>query len=358
VLKEKIIDKTLSSADLPITVDRSRCMRMRFNKNECPVCTDNCHAEAITFGEDIFINAGKCTLCMVCVSECPADCFDIKGGDFFRLLARLRKIQHSVPLPVLGCKTASGSGAHEKTACLGSLSDEHLLAVYVFMDKPVHVNLTACAQCRNAFIVDALKDRIRGIHKSTGIDVSEKILLIEHKADLSFEDVSYDRRGFFKALKNLGFVHAADLLESGEGEIIRSYSAKKLPLKRDILNTIIKKITDLDISGRILQEYAFTATADASCNNCFSCIGMCPTGALKIKSDESGVGLLFNSSLCNGCALCRDFCFNNSITLSYGYAGENFFEHELCNKDSFMLHESDREAKEDTVAAGCYEKSL
>jgi len=82
---------------------------------------------------------------------------------------------------------------------------------------------------------------------------------------------------------------------------------------------------------RVLREYAFTIKADSSCDNCFSCVGMCPTGALKSCRHDSGAGLLFNSSLCVGCALCRDFCFNKSITLLPGYSGGNYFEHEICN---------------------------
>jgi len=97
VLKNKLISKALNGADVSIAIDRSRCMRMRFNKNECPVCTSNCRAGAIQFGDDIEIDAGKCTLCMVCVSECPADCFDIRGEDLYGILERLRKIQNSVP---------------------------------------------------------------------------------------------------------------------------------------------------------------------------------------------------------------------------------------------------------------------
>jgi ferredoxin len=329
VLKDKLIGKALGGASLPLTIDRSRCMRMRFNRNECPVCISNCHANAISFGDDIAIDADKCTLCMVCVSECPADCFDIKGDDFFGILARLRKIQDSVPYPVLGCRTSS-TAAHERTVCLGTLSDEHLIAISVFMNKPVRLNLASCATCKNSFIVDTLKERIADIKENAGIDVSEKIVVVEDKTDLLFEEVSYDRRGFFSALKNLTFLQAAGLLENHESGDARSYSQKKLPLKRDMLNTIIGKIADKDRVGKLLQEYAFTIEADASCDNCFSCIGMCPTGALKSGYDETGAGLLFNPSMCNGCALCRDFCFHKSLTLLHGYSGENYFEYGTC----------------------------
>ncbi|OGW28750.1 MAG: hypothetical protein A2X59_01195 [Nitrospirae bacterium GWC2_42_7] len=353
MFKDKLIGKALASADLQITIDRSRCMRMRFNNNECPVCTSNCHSGAITIGDDIVIDADKCSLCMVCVSECPADCFDLKGGEFFGILARLRKMRDSVTWPVLGCKTDAGNEAHEKTTCLGALSDEHLIALNVFMDRPVQLNLTACAQCKNSFVIDTLKDRIAGIKETTGIDVSEKAVLIENKADLRFDEVSYDRRGFFSAIKNLTLLGASELFEKEEVDVIQAYSQKGMPLKRSILNKTIKTVMDKDVAARVLKEYAFTIKADATCDNCFSCVGMCPTGALKSRSDESGAGLLFNPSMCIGCALCRDFCLNNSIFMMQGYSGEHYFDHYICNKDSCMVDTPENADCEDAIDVVC-----
>lgn len=351
MLKDKLIDRVLGGADLPITVDRSRCMRMRFDRNECPVCTSNCHSGAITIDDEIVIDPDKCTLCMICVSECPADCFDIKREDFFEILMRLRKIPTSVPYAVLGCKTAPGSVAHEKTSCLGALSDEHLIALNTFMDRPVQLNLTSCAHCRNSFVIETLKEQVAGIRETTGIDVSEKAVLIENRADLRFEAAAYDRRGFFSAITKMTVHGASGLFESNEELDIQSYSEKKLPLKRNILNTTIKAMTDKKIAAGLLREYAFTIDADVSCDNCFSCVGLCPTGALKSRRDESTAALLFNPSMCIGCGLCRDFCLNNSITLLQGYSGENYFEHELCNVTARRAGHAEYTGCKDVIAA-------
>lgn len=332
MLREKLIDKVFAKTELPVKVDRSRCMRMRFDQNECSRCTSNCRLKAITLGDDIAIDADKCTSCMVCVSECPSDCFEIKDHDFFSLLSKLRKIQHLVPYPVLGCKSADKTDAHEKTACLGYLSDEHLLALNVFMDKPVLINLTACAECENYFIVEILKEHMADIKEATGTDVSEKVVPVENKSALHFESISYDRRAFFKALKNITFIHASEIFAGSDAGDDQSYSFKKLPVKRKILNAVLKSGPDKEQAEIMLREYAFSVTVNESCDNCFSCVGMCPAGALKSHRDESGDSLLFNSSMCSGCGLCRDFCLNESIKLAHGYIGDNFFEYGLCNK--------------------------
>ena len=58
--------------------------------------------------------------------------------------------------------------------------------------------------------------------------ISDKIKIIKNKAGLKFNDVSYNRRGFFKALKNVTFTQAAGLFgDEDNGEELRAYSAKK-----------------------------------------------------------------------------------------------------------------------------------
>lgn len=339
MLQDKIITKALGGAESPVATDGSRCVRMRFNKNTCPICTVKCRTRAITFEGGIAIDAGKCTECMLCVSECPSGCFTVADGDFSALLSRLRKMQNSVPHPVLGCKQARYTEAHVKTCCLAFLSEEHLIALTGYLDKPFYLNLTSCGGCGNSFIVETLKERIQNARTKTSLEVGGKILLAEKKADLVFEDVSLDRRGFFRALKTMSFTQVAGLLDGNNAEIPISYTTKRLPLKRDILNTVVRKLPDGSAVADILHNYAFTVKAGPSCNNCFACIGMCPTGALKVKREADAAVLLFNSSLCNGCALCRDFCRMEAVTVSTGFTGTNYFEYDICNSGSYTSYE-------------------
>ena len=333
MLTDKLINKAFS-ADPLISTDRSRCVRIRFNKSTCSICTGSCKTGAISVNGGVAVDAGKCTHCMLCVSGCPSGCFTAIGEDFFVLLSRLRKIQNAVPYPVLGCKQARGADAHAKTCCLGFLSEEHLIALTGHLDKPLYLNLTACGRCSNSFIVETIKERIQGAQRKTSLDVGKRILLAEKQAELTFEDVSLDRRGFFQALKNMTFTQAAGLLDENKAEITRSYSTKRISLKRDMLNTVIKKLSGGKAATAIFSNYAFTVKAGPSCNNCFACIGMCPTGALKIRKDAEGAGLLFNSSLCNGCGLCRDFCRVGAVSVSPGFSGNDFFEHGICNPEA------------------------
>ena len=325
MLREKIIDKALNTGD-SIETQRSRCLRMRFNQNSCARCIEQCRFNAITIAEDVSISTGKCSECMLCVSACPSDCFDISRLDFYSLIGKLRKVQSSVTSPALGCRANAKTPSHEKTFCFGFLSEEHIIALVVFINNQLQIDLSGCADCRNSFIVAALEKRIADVEAKTSLIISDKIKIIKNKADLKFDDVSYDRRGFFKALKNVTVMQAAGLFgDEDTGEEMRSYSAKKLPFKRELLNRALKVLPEETRHG-LLKNYYYAVNAAETCNNCFACIGMCPTGALKIEDKGDDRELFFSASLCNGCGLCRDFCFNSALRIEKGFSGGSPFE--------------------------------
>lgn len=325
MLKEKIIDKALNT-DESIEAERSRCLRMRFNQNSCARCIEQCRFNAITIAEDVQIKANKCSECMLCVSSCNSDCFEINGLDFYSLIGKLRKVQSSVGSPVLGCMANAKTPSHEKTFCCGFLSEEHIIALAVFMNNQIQIDLSGCADCRNSFIVAVLEKRIADVEVKTSLMISDKVKIVKNKADLKFNDVSYDRRGFFKALKNVTVMQAAGLFgDEDTGEELRVYSAKKLPFKRELLNRAHRFLPE-ETQKSLLKNFYYTVNAAETCNNCFACIGMCPTGALKIENRGDDRELFFSTSLCNGCGLCRDFCFNSALHIEKGFSGGNPFE--------------------------------
>lgn len=325
MLKEKIADRFLGS-EKSVGTDRSRCLRMRYNRNSCSECTDVCRSGAITIDEDVNILTDNCTGCMLCVSACPSDCFEIKGLDFYSLTGRLRKILSSVSSPVLGCAASGNNYCHVKTSCFGFLSEEHLIAFSIFIEGALQIDLTGCEDCGNGFIVDVLKKRIKSVETKTSIMISDRIKLVNEKAVLKYQEIGYDRRGFFKAIKNMTFKHAAGLFDKDDSEeYLQSYSSKKLPLKRELLNRIIKFLPEEEYKT-LLKKYFYLASITEDCTNCFACIGMCPTGALKIEGNEDRRDLFFSSSLCNGCGLCESFCVEKAVRIEKEFSDKNPFK--------------------------------
>lgn len=331
MLKEKIIAKALN-AEASISTDRSRCLRMRLNRNSCTGCIEQCRFDAIAIGEDVRIKTNQCSECMLCVSSCRSDCFEIKGFDFHSLIGKLRKIESSVGPPVLGCKANIKPSSHAKTCCFGFLSEEHIIALSVLMDGPVQIDLSGCMDCRNSFIIDALDKRIKDIDARTSIKTADKVRLIRNKADLHFQEVSYNRRGFFKTLKDFTRVQTAGLFsDEDHGEERQAYSAKTVPFKRELLNRVLA-ISPEETRKALLKNYYYTVEATDTCDNCFACIGMCPTGALKIKNNGDDKDLFFSAALCNGCSLCESFCMSHSVVVKNEFSGDNPFEFLIAKK--------------------------
>ncbi|MBI5049629.1 MAG: hypothetical protein HZC11_01830 [Nitrospirae bacterium] len=329
---------------------------------------------------------------MLCVAECPSGGLEINSFNFYSAISKLRK----VPLPVMGCNIREDIKAHVNTFCMGYLSEEHLIALLVFLDTPLQLNLTGCKTCKNSFIVDVLKKRLELVEtkifstQAKACDYTlhatrytlNKITLVEDKSALRYEDVPFDRRGFFGTLKGLAMEGAANFLDSAaDQKQMSAYGDKVLPFKRRVLNKAlsvmiesntkdnktsvsqrgttgnenviptqvgIQRKEELDscfrrndavggLSNKILKNYYYNLVVDDNCDMCFACVGMCPTGALKephVSDDEHGENaprqLLFNASFCNGCGLCSDFCVQSSISIKRGFS-ENPFE-EKCMK--------------------------
>ena len=47
-----------------------------------------------------------------------------------------------------------------------------------------------------------IEKRIDAVGARTSLRITEKIKLVKNKTALDFREISYDRRGFFRALKN------------------------------------------------------------------------------------------------------------------------------------------------------------
>lgn len=332
MLTEKIIAGGLTAAK-SISTDRSRCLRMRFNGNSCARCITQCRTGAIKIDVDVSILVDNCSECMVCVSECPSDCFETQGEDFYSVIGRLRNIQALVQLPVLSCKTSTSVLNHGKTLCFGFLSEEHLIALALFLRGTLQIDMTECKSCRNGFILEVLTKRIERIEAKTAMKISDRIKLVLDKADLIFQEVPYDRRGFFSALKKKALTQAAGLFDNYHpDEKMLSYSAKKLPLRRELLNRVLRTLPEKS-SRLLLENYYYIVNVDEDCDNCFACIGMCPTGALKIENNEDKRRLFFSSSLCIACGLCEDFCRKRSARMEKGFFGENPFTFSIAQRE-------------------------
>lgn len=330
MIREQIINSALSR-NATVTVDRSRCLDMRLDGFACATCVDVCRAGAITTGDDIVLDADKCTQCMLCVSECPSGCFNSSKSDFYALASKLMRLGRSLSSPVLGCSAMPDRKSHIKSPCFGLFSYEHLIFLAVFIKDGFQLNLTGCVDCENGFVKEVIKERLDRIASSAFPDVPGRIRIVTDEAELDYKDITYDRRGFFTAIKNATLNKTADLLDRQDKDVFpAAYSEKKLPFRRELLNKVLSSVSDKERKV-LTTNFYYTVSADNKCDDCFSCVGICPAGALKVESGEASPRLAFSSALCGGCGLCFDFCINESLRVEKGFLeGDPFSFSAVC----------------------------
>lgn len=287
-------------------VDASRCLRMRFSESSCRRCADICPHGAVTLDGGLTINPNHCCGCLLCTSVCPAGALE-QCNDFPACLAQLSR----VPEPILGCiRTKERSNA--TLACLGGLSEEHLMALYHTLAGRLTLNLSLCGDCPNNPMLTRLRQRLDALSEAGLADSGCRIVIAESAQDISYRDESVDRRSFFKSFRNSLFKSAAIILSATNEQTERrtEYAGKRLPVRRELLNSTKNKLSR-ELVVRIRKHFDWCVSFDDTCTRCQGCVAICPTGAL--QTELSDMPPTFDQLLCTGCGLCREFCLDGAL---------------------------------------------
>ncbi|RMH70680.1 MAG: 4Fe-4S dicluster domain-containing protein [Gemmatimonadetes bacterium] len=310
-ISTKIASKITDTAP-SVGVTKSRCLPMRFSAHPCTECVDICPHHAITLEPELAIDYQRCSECMLCTAVCPADALWGTNVNFQKTIQALK----TRPQPVLGCDRCSE--ADQTISCLGILSEAHLLALFSELKTTVQLNLTPCQTCKNHFILEYLNANLAAVAENLGINLSEKIQLVEDPSQLHYQPETYDRRDFFVAFRSKIQHNIAAMMESEpkpEEESVR-YSAKTLPFKKKLLNQACAKLPE-NLQSRFKTFYNYEVTIGDECDLCWDCVAICPTEALFSETGEdSQETLQFNPDFCTGCDLCKEFCPLDVITIN------------------------------------------
>ena len=291
-----------------LQIDASRCLRMRFSESSCRHCADVCPHDAISVEGALSINADRCTGCLLCTAVCPSGALE-QSGDFAVTLAQLSR----VPEPVLGC-VRTKERSHAALACLGGLSEEHLVTLCCTLSGKLSLNLTTCGDCLNGTMLPQLKERLAGLF-GAGLLGGAEIVPVESAHGINFRAESVGRRSFFKSLRNSLFQSTALVLSSSieQSERHTAYAGKRLPVRRELLNSIRQTVPQELVAG-MGKRFDCSVSFDACCTSCQGCVAICPTGALQTRQPDLAPG--FDRLLCTGCGVCSEFCLDGALKIS------------------------------------------
>ncbi len=288
-----------------LCLDRSRCLRVRFNGSDCSHCLEICPAAAISLEQGLELDRERCTGCLLCTSVCPTGALEL-SADFLACVAQFSK----VPEPVLGC-CRTKEQANGWLACLGGLSDEHLLYLVRQLTGRLTLNISLCADCPNSSMLPFLQTRLKNLAAGGGCSITA----IEKADAVSHREENVDRRSFFKSFRTSLFQTAAVIMNAGIQNTERrsDYTSKRVPERRALVNRTVQQLPT-EKGQQIARLFAHQLTFSEHCSTCQGCVAICPTGALTTKDRHQQP--VFVPERCTGCGLCVEFCLDQAIKLS------------------------------------------
>ena len=299
---------TVTGSRDDVAVDSSRCLRMRYSESSCRRCVDICPHNAMFMDGLLAINQNNCTGCLLCTTVCPVGALE-QNSDFSVCLAQLAR----VPEPILGChRTKEISNA--TMACLGGLSEEHLLNLRHSLAGTLTLNTSVCHDCPNSAMIVHLHQHIETLINNELLKDGCRFITAESAQDIKYRGEAVDRRSFFKSLRNSLFTGAAVIMTAtGEqSEQHTPYGEKRQPKRRELLNLTRNKLSQ-ELGVQIRKNFDSCVSFDENCTKCQGCVAICPTGALKTEVAEDPP--IFEQLLCTGCGLCCEFCLDGAVRI-------------------------------------------
>lgn len=315
-----LLNRAARQAEPAIGFVRQRCLRTRLNSSTCDRCLVVCKRGALTLsGRKIVFAAEQCTGCMACVSGCPNDAF-VSGFDLLTLPSKLATGSREAEAVALTCGKTQRFAKQITIPCLGLLSEPVLAALNTLAAGEVRLDASRCSACDNRHVLDLLEEGLRGLRTKAG-QASGLNIRWAGEESVAEADSGQQRRSLLRlvgsSIRDFGREIASPFGPASQSPDEEGEKGAAM-ISRLLQQTLALLADDAVQKREVLLSYFHAVDANRNCNLCPSCTGMCPTGALKRRTDGSIKRLFFSSALCNGCGLCAAFCRKKALTLRQG----------------------------------------
>ena len=293
--------------------DYMKCLRSDYAMNDCSLCIDLCPEEAMVFDRKrLTLDTEKCTACAACMGVCPTQAFESDTFDPERFVLAFAAEEGSE----LTCR-------REDLPCLAALSPEHLISLVLRKEAGLQCETGECEGCelnRTGTVLPRIRTTVEEANRFLeAMGADERVECVERVAyeppatEAPEEpEVDESRRALFRKIAPSTEEESQEPIDDSELAVSEE---ERLPLKRILLKNSLKKVAERFPEDTRLEgpfEFVVGKRIDAdTCTNCQECAMFCPTGALGILQDNTGI--IFQVGKCIHCAICNEICKPRSI---------------------------------------------
>lgn len=333
-----VVERISAIAEQTIGVSANRCLRAIDRHNTCDLCAQACPVGAISFQAEPYLDESKCQGCAACIQVCPSGVFHGEDGaaELFRCLqvmgrtGAIELVCGNHPQPAYG---PPGNGVALQThRCLVNLSPSILLGLVKMGLERISLRLDGCCGCSLekscAQIRQSVKNTNALLQQAGATGAAVEIIAAQNPgwAKRPLVDVKnppMSRRSFFDMLSHSSMRLAGQIVNDPKmpGEVEKQPGRERLRLANALrLYPEIFTPANLPDLSKLFPLYNLQVSQE--CNACGVCASMCPSGALRLISDELGddkpskYEITFSPLKCVGCGICVDYCEASAVSLA------------------------------------------
>ncbi|MEH7250685.1 4Fe-4S binding protein [Neobacillus niacini] len=338
----RVIDQKVTS----LSVEPNLCVHLISPKSSCHSCFENCPTKSISLTNKQIEIDENCLECGLCSTVCPTNAILFNRPPLKQVISELvhQCEQNENEKVYLHCKkmpVSDGNVISVTVPCLGMIPRE---AWVTMLSKCKNLTIyhsdSGCTGCEITTGEKVWKKELHVGETMTGSSMNITSNITHSAKQKPFDK---DRRAFlssfFNEIKATNKLAFKELLGSSE---VLSYQEKRQEttlskVKREleeVSHHLYEKVTN-ESALPYMNKRAFLLTQlqenealqkqkdirlptiTADCNFCGACTILCPTDALKMKTENNCQSITLQPAKCLDCSLCEDICFTKSIQLQY-----------------------------------------